>query len=197
MSAVPRYRRHGMVVAGIVVAASLVGHPRPGLADPTADQIINALKPNSALKGPTRGIRAVQSPAAPTRDSEAAPAPAARGDDRPSLDLSVQFQSGSANLTPAAIHTLDRLGKALASPQLANDRFRIEGHTDTVGSRDINKPLSQHRAEAVAAYLENTFGIAAARLDAVGVGEDDLLIATPDQTAEPRNRRVHIVNLSG
>ena len=195
MSAVQRYRRHGVVVAGIVVAAALVGHSHPGRADPTADQIINALKPNSTLKGPTRGIRAVQSPAAPARDSEAAPA--ARGDDRPSLDLSVQFQSGSANLTPAAIHTLDRLGKALASPQLANDRFRIEGHTDTVGSRDINKPLSQHRAEAVAAYLENKFGIAAARLDAVGVGEDDLLISTPDQTPEPRNRRVHIVNLSG
>jgi outer membrane protein OmpA-like peptidoglycan-associated protein len=66
-----------------------------------------------------------------------------------------------------------------------------------VGTRETNKPLSQHRAEAVAAYLESKFGIAASRLEAVGVGEDDLLISTPDQTPEPRNRRVHIVNLSG
>jgi outer membrane protein OmpA-like peptidoglycan-associated protein len=176
----------------MIAAAALLCHPGAGLADPTADQIINSLKPNSALKGPTRGIRALPSTSAPATVS-----PRAGGDDRPSLDLSVQFQSGSANLTPAAIHTLDRLGRALASPQLEADRFRIEGHTDTVGTRDINKPLSQHRAEAVAAYLESKFGIAASRLEAVGVGEDDLLISTPDQTPEPRNRRVHIVNLSG
>jgi outer membrane protein OmpA-like peptidoglycan-associated protein len=188
MLGIPRNRRFAMVLA-----CAALCHPGMALADPTADDIINSLKPNTALKGPTRGIRALPS-STPAR----APAQArAGGDDRPSLDLSVQFQSGSANLTPAAIHTLDRLGKALASPQLADDRFRIEGHTDTVGTRETNKPLSQHRAEAVAAYLESTFGIAASRLEAVGVGEDDLLISTPDQTPEPRNRRVHIVNLSG
>jgi outer membrane protein OmpA-like peptidoglycan-associated protein len=176
----------------MIAASALLCHPDAVLADPTADQIINSLKPNAALKGPTRGIRAL-----PSSPGAASPAPHAGGDDRPSLDLSVQFQSGSATLTPAAVHTLDRLGKALASPQLAGDRFRIEGHTDTVGTRDTNKPLSQHRAETVASYLESKFGIAASRLEAVGVGEDDLLVATPDQTPEPRNRRVHIVNLSG
>jgi outer membrane protein OmpA-like peptidoglycan-associated protein len=191
MPAVSLYLRYAMVAA-----AASVCFPCAVFADPTADQIIDALKPNAgALKGPTRGIRAL--PSAPPTKAGAAPRASNREDDRPSLDLSVEFQSGSANLTPAAIHTLDRLGKALASPQLAGNRFRIEGHTDTVGSPDLNKPLSQHRADAVAAYLEKNFGIDAARLEAVGVGEDDLLIATPDQTPEPRNRRVHIVNLSG
>jgi len=47
---------------------------------------------------------------------------------------------------------------------------------------------------AVASYLETKFGIAANRLQAVGVGEADLLVPTPDQTPELRNRRVHIVN---
>ncbi len=140
MPAVPRYLR-----AALVMACAALCHPGAALADPTADQIINALKPDTALKGPTRGIRAVRSSAA------ASPAAPADKQDRPSLDLSVQFQSGSAALTPAATHTLDRLGRALASPQLAAYRFRIEGHTDTVGTREINTPLSQHRAEAVAA----------------------------------------------
>ena len=38
-------------------------------------------------------------------------------------------------------------------------------------------------------------GIAESRLDAVGLGETQLLVQTPDATAEPRNRRVQIVNI--
>ncbi len=113
----------------------------------------------------------------------------------PSIDLTVEFRSGSAELSPSALHVLDHLGRALASPELSADRFRIEGHTDTVGSPELNKPLSQRRAETVANYLETKFGIAASRLDPQGLGEDGLLVPTPDQTPEPRNRRVHIINL--
>jgi outer membrane protein OmpA-like peptidoglycan-associated protein len=193
MPAVKRCLRYAMAVA-----AASIYMPCAALADPTADQIINALKPNAgALQGPTRGIRPLPQAGTPSPRSATPRGASHADDDRPSLDLTIEFQSGSANLTPAAVHTLDRLGKALASPELASDRFRIEGHTDTVGSPETNKPLSQHRADAVASYLEKTFGIDASRLEAVGVGEDDLLIATPDQTPEPRNRRVHIVNLSG
>ena len=38
-------------------------------------------------------------------------------------------------------------------PQLANMRFRIEGHTDAVGSRAGNVALSQRRAQSVADFL--------------------------------------------
>ena len=41
------------------------------------------------------------------------------------------------------------------------------------------------------------YGIAASRLEATGLGETQLLVETPDATAEPRNRRVQIVNLGG
>ena len=51
------------------------------------------------------------------------------------MNLSVQFRTGSAELTPAARRTLDELGKALSDAQLAPYRFRIEGHTDTVMPR--------------------------------------------------------------
>jgi outer membrane protein OmpA-like peptidoglycan-associated protein len=114
----------------------------------------------------------------------------------PAVDLSIDFETGSSVLTAAAIQELDMLGGALTSTELAADQFRIEGHTDTVGSAAANKILSQQRAEAVASYLETEFAVAAARLQTIGVGQADLLVATPDQTAEIRNRRVHIVNLS-
>jgi outer membrane protein OmpA-like peptidoglycan-associated protein len=168
-------------------------------ADPSVDDILSALKPKpGALTGTTRGIRAV-TPGAPATSGAASSRPAAvtspDSNEAPSLDLNVVFRSGSADLSPAATGMLSRLGKALQNPSLAAYRFKIEGHTDTVGSPDQNKALSQARAEKVAAFLESRFGVAPDRLEAVGLGEEGLLVPTPDQTAEPRNRRVHVVNL--
>ncbi len=62
---------------------------------------------------------------APTRTASTAPVGATEA---PSVSLSVEFASGSADLTPQARQTLDQLGKALSSSDLAQYRFRIEGH---------------------------------------------------------------------
>ena len=91
--------------------------------------------------------------------------------------------------------TLDQLGQALSSPQLAADKFKIAGHTDTVGDAGINQTLSEQRAAAVKSYLESKFNIPDARLQAVGLGETDLLVPTPPQTPNQANRRVQIINL--
>ena len=182
--------------------------------NPNASEIIKALRPTGTISGTTRGIRPAGSPAAaPATPAAAAPAamPAATAPatpaapagvsaaigpaSAPSVNLSVQFANGSAALTPAATKTLDQLGAALTSAQLSSYRFRIAGHTDTVGSRAYNLTLSQQRAAAVAHYLESKFSIPASRLDAIGRGEEGLLVPTPPQTPEPRNRRVQITNL--
>ncbi len=182
--------------------------------NPNASEIIKALRPTGTISGTTRGIRPAGSPAAaPAPPAAAAPAamPAATAPatpaapagvsaaigpaSAPSVNLSVQFANGSAALTPAATKTLDQLGAALTSAQLSSYRFRIAGHTDTVGSRAYNLTLSQQRAAAVAHYLESKFSIPASRLDAIGRGEEGLLVPTPPQTPEPRNRRVQITNL--
>jgi outer membrane protein OmpA-like peptidoglycan-associated protein len=44
-------------------------------------------------------------------------------------------------------------------------------------------------------YVAKKFGVDPRRLQAVGLGEDGLLIATPPQTPEPLNRRVQVINL--
>ena len=131
-------------------------------------------------------------PAPSTRTASTAPAAATEA---PSVSLSVQFATGSADLTPQARDTLDQLGKALSSSDLAQYRFRIEGHTDTVGSADYNKALSQQRADAVAGYLESKFGVKSDRLQAVGMGEQGLVVHTPPNTPNDKNRRVAVVNL--
>ncbi|SFK45656.1 OmpA family protein [Falsiroseomonas stagni] len=111
------------------------------------------------------------------------------------VSITVTFPSGSASLTPQAEATLAPLGRALSSPDLAPFRFRIEGHTDSVGDAASNQRLSERRAEAVRGYLVAKHGVAPGRLEAVGLGETRLLVPTPDGWDEPRNRRVQVINL--
>ncbi len=174
-------------------------------SNPSADDIIKSLTPTGNLTGALRGIKPAKpaADAAATTDIQPAaahpaatrPAAARPAESEASVSLSVQFTSGSADLTPQAIATLDQLGRALASQNLSQYHFRIEGHTDTVGLPDYNKALSQRRAETVAAYLAQKFGIDSARLQPVGLGEEGLAVPTPPQTDNARNRRVKVVNL--
>jgi outer membrane protein OmpA-like peptidoglycan-associated protein len=131
-------------------------------------------------------------PAASSVPPGANPAPAPAP---PASDLVVQFANGSAALTPEGIAQIEELAHALSGPRLASYRFRIEGHTDTVGSADYNQALSDQRAAAVLDYLVHHDAIAASRLEAVGYGKTHLLVPTGDQVPEPGNRRVRIVNI--
>ena len=186
--------------APIVTLPLVLSLPAHAQSGPSADQIINSLRPTGNLiQGGTRGIRVGPPPAATgpaaTQVATSRPVATQQSPDGPSINLTINFQNGSAALTPQAIHTLDQLGLALASKDLAAYRFRIEGHTDTVGTRQYNKALSDRRAATVVDYLINNFRVDRGRVQAVGMGEDDLLIPTPDQTPEPRNRRVLVVNI--
>lgn len=210
-----------IVVLATALAATSLAPLAWAQSGPSADQIINALKPNAqSLRAPTRGIRpvapqgtapeatpaAVSESAAPiahprgATGSHAAAAtqarpPSAAGAEAPSINLFIQFANGSAELTPDAVRSLDELGKALSSRDLSAYRFRIEGHTDTVGSKGYNKTLSERRADAVADYIARKFDVNQSRLVTVGVGSDHLLVPTPEQTPEARNRRVQVVNI--
>jgi OmpA-OmpF porin, OOP family len=196
-----------MLVSPLVAAAAV---PALAQSNPSTSQIIQSLKPSgNLLQGGTRGIRLAPpssqsvpaaSPSATHSASARAAAPRTSRPTQaeaaaPSVNLNVDFPTNSATLTPDAKRTLDQLGRALTSKDLASYRFRIEGHTDTVGSPAYNQALSQRRADAVAAYLEQTFNIPSSRLEAVGMGEQGLLVVTPPQTAELRNRRVEVINL--
>lgn len=113
----------------------------------------------------------------------------------PAVSLSVTFASGSARLTPQAEQTLATLGRALGSRDLLPFRFRIEGHTDTTGDRGLNQRLSEERAAVVREFLIQRHGISPQRLVAVGFGQEQLLVPTPAETPEVRNRRVQVVNI--
>jgi len=101
----------------------------------------------------------------------------------------LRFASGSAALPAAELPDLDRTAKLLAErPELS---ARIEGHTDSVGSRALNQSLSQQRAEAVMAALVQR-GVDAARLTAEGIGPDRPIASNDTPAGRSQNRRVEI-----
>jgi outer membrane protein OmpA-like peptidoglycan-associated protein len=67
----------------------------------------------------------------------------------------------------------------------------VIGHTDTMGTQPANFALGLKRAMMVRNLLVNA-GLDGSTIDATSVGELDLLVKTPDETPEPRNRRVDI-----
>lgn len=199
-----------ILIAPIIVASLIfAGLPAFAQSNPSASQIIKSLQPTgNDVPGGTRGIRLAPSNEAPASttatpgaqqphiasNKPATPSPRTQAGG-PAVNLTVNFETGSAELTPEAIHTLDQLGQALSSQELAAYRFRIEGHTDTVGTPQYNQALSERRAEAVVKYIAEKYGVRPSRMQAVGKGEQGLLVSTPPQTPEPRNRRVEVINI--
>ena len=137
--------------------------------------------------------RTIELEAAPACDSSAASGAGRSlqaGAD--ALSLLVEFQLGTATLSPGAAAQLDRLVTTLSDPALASARFMVAGHTDARGSDAINVPLSCDRAKAVRAYLEQK-GVDPARLQAEGFGARLPLAGTPP--LDGANRRVEVRRL--
>ena len=70
--------------------------------------------------------------------------------------------------------------------------MQVTGHTDRVGTVQDNDRLSAERAETIRDVLIQ-HGLHANFVRAVGRGEREPLIPTPDEQDEPRNRRVEVI----
>lgn len=110
-----------------------------------------------------------------------------------SIGMDIRFPTGSADLTAEARSQLENLGKVLASRngKLAPGEIVIEGHTDARGSAELNRRLSEQRAQSVVKHLVAVHGVDAKALKPVGRGKDELKdTAHPDSQL---NRRVELV----
>jgi len=102
-------------------------------------------------------------------------------------DRIIEFESGSAILTPTGKAVLDDM--ALAMKKLGGKRVEIIGHTDSSGARASNLVLSQARADAVKNYLI-TKGISAEQLASFGIGSDRPIADNSTIEGRARNRRI-------
>jgi len=179
--------------------------------DLTEDQILRALMP--AKKPLTRGLstgpQTQTEPAAaaaegqliqtlrnrPTRSLSAAEREeiAAVVKDKPKIDLEINFDYNSANISSRSLASVQALGRALSNPELKGSTFVVAGHTDAVGSDGYNQDLSERRADSIKRYLVDKFAIPGSDLVTVGYGKTKL--KDPANPTSEVNRRVQVVNM--
>ncbi len=99
------------------------------------------------------------------------------------------FESGGTQLTAASLALIPQILKE--PEERATADMSIIGHSDTVGNADLNDALSLKRAQVVADLLKSR-GLKVDALTVESHGKRNLLVPTPDQTPEPRNRRVEV-----
>jgi outer membrane protein OmpA-like peptidoglycan-associated protein len=107
----------------------------------------------------------------------------------PPATFTLYFQEGTTRLTPAAQPLLAALKAEVA--RRSGAEVQVTGHTDREGSDEDNDRLSQRRAEEILAVLA-TEGVPRELMTAVGRGERQPRVQTPDGVPEPANRRVEV-----
>jgi len=107
----------------------------------------------------------------------------------PPVHYLLYFKVDSAELLPDSQLLLPAIARTIKERHPA--QLSVVGHTDTVESAEYNHQLGLLRAAAVSALLVSQ-GAAPASIETSSRGKTDLLVKTPDQTLEPRNRRAEV-----
>ena len=117
---------------------------------------------------------------------------------RVTLDADVLFDFDRAELRRDAGPRLQRLMEEV-STRIPRPAFRVEGHTDWIGTDAYNLRLSTRRAESVRDWLVRQGGVPRPAVATVGYGESRPVAPnnTPDGRDDPdgrqRNRRVELL----
>ncbi len=108
----------------------------------------------------------------------------------------VHFASGSHEIPAAERSKVDESYGAIAAALVKYGRWGkpslyVAGHTDTVADQGFNRALSNRRARSIArAFKKKGLKV---NVFYMGFGEQALLVPTPDNTDEPRNRRAEYI----
>jgi outer membrane protein OmpA-like peptidoglycan-associated protein len=173
----------------------------------SADQILRALQPQVLTRGLSAGPQA--DPAVKAREIgfiktlrnrktrslslDEREEILAIASDKPKIDLDIQFDYNSAQITTTSMPSVQALGRALSNANLKGSTFVVAGHTDAIGSEAYNQDLSERRADTIKRYLTEKYGIAGTDLVTVGYGKTKP--KDPSAPMDPINRRVQVVNM--
>ncbi|MGE4292784.1 MAG: OmpA family protein [Desulfovibrio sp.] len=100
------------------------------------------------------------------------------------------FESGTAEMVPESRSLLPKVLEAIKERQSTD--VSVVGHADREGNRKWNYTVSKMRAEEISRQLIK-MGVNPEFLEVTSHGEENPLIPTPDNVAEPRNRRVEVI----
>ena len=126
--------------------------------------------------------------AAPDAEADTAAASASTRDQvRAAIaGASIDFSEGSAELTDASRAVVGRIAAALVASTV---RIEVRAYTDDRGDEQVNRALTQRRANVVRAELVAQ-GVDGARVSAVGLGAANSLASDDTADGRRRNRRV-------
>ena len=101
----------------------------------------------------------------------------------------ITFAFNSANLDPQFYPVLNDVAGVLR--EYNQTVVEVAGHTDNIGSEEVNQRLSEQRAAAVAQYLAAQ-GVDQQRLITVGGGKRYPIASNDTEAGRAANRRVEI-----
>jgi outer membrane protein OmpA-like peptidoglycan-associated protein len=101
----------------------------------------------------------------------------------------ITFKSNSADLDPSFYKVLNSVNVVVK--KYNKTVVEVAGHTDNTGATQYNQALSEHRADAVARYLESQ-GLANNRVVTVGAGETRPVADNSTPDGRQANRRVEL-----
>ncbi len=101
----------------------------------------------------------------------------------------INFESGKATLTTTSYPMLNEIVSILN--EYTDYNLKIEGHTDNVGTDDMNLQLSKSRMESVKSYLLSK-GISPGRIEVWGFGESKPIATNDTAAGRTQNRRVEL-----
>ena len=190
-------RRHfALLIALLVGSIASPSSAQTQAGGPAADWVSKLAEPETV---PDLDIVALRQQAADRVKSRADAAPTKRPPvapqllKLPQLVVEIRFDEDAAVIRPESYRTLGRIADVLTDPKLLTSKFLIVVHTVSAGRRENNLTLSQRRADVIRDVLVNTFKISSKRLQAIGLGEEQLLDAARPTAAA--NQRIQIATV--
>ena len=104
------------------------------------------------------------------------------------------FQQGSSQINPKFFPKIDQLAEVIKA--FADYKVRIEGHSDSSGGTEMNRRLTQKRADVFMKYLAEKCGVSPERMTAIGLGEAHPIANNSLQAGRDRNRRIDTILLT-
>jgi outer membrane protein OmpA-like peptidoglycan-associated protein len=200
-------RLSGLTVITFTAALSMTAGLALAGDNVSANQIVNALQP----KPLTRGLSVGEQPDPAVKAKEINFVNTLRNrktrslsmgereeiaeiaSTKPKIDLDIQFDYNSADISKTSMTAVQELGKALSNASLKGSTFVVAGHTDAIGGESYNQGLSERRADTIKRYLSEKYGINGTDLVTVGYGKTKP--KDPNAPMDPINRRVQVVNM--
>jgi outer membrane protein OmpA-like peptidoglycan-associated protein len=202
----------GVMASVMTLAISFgAGTARAQEKNVTEDQIIRALAPEkkpltrglstgpqtaadpTATAAETKFVEKIRGRSTRSLSNSEREEIAAMVKDKPKIDLEINFDYNSADISAKSLPSVQALGRALTNNDLKGSTFVVAGHTDAAGGDGYNQDLSERRADAIKRYLVDKYGINGTDLVTVGYGKSKL--KDPAQPMAEVNRRVQVVNM--